>query len=351
MSSTVAIILRTRDREVLLRRSVASVAEQSYRDYTLVVVNDGGDPATVESVIADFPGLASSTIVHNTESVGREEAVNVGAAADPAVAADYLAILDDDDSWAPDYLRRTVEALDASDDGGVAVRTEVVYERIDGDTVVELGREILKSDSDRVTLTDTVYANWVPPTSLVVRRALFAELDGWNGSLPVLADWDFNLRLLSRATIGFIDGEPLAFWHWRQDQAGALANSVVELASVHTEYALLIRDSYLRSSGREAGDLGLLLFIAESFRRQGIAAGHSTDRIVHASSHRFDQLDARLDLISEHLKGMAEAMSGMSSAVERLEQRITELEGDRFSSKLVHAAQRAKRRMLGRSKS
>lgn len=340
MSSTVAIILRTRDREVLLRRAVASVAAQTYRAYTLVVVNDGGDPATVDSVIADFPDLPASKIIHNSESVGREEAVNVGAGAEASVNADYLAILDDDDSWAPDYLRRTVDALDTSDDGGVAVRTEVVYERIEGGTIVELGREILKSDSDRVTLTDTVYANWVPPTSLVVRRALFAELDGWNGSLPVLADWDFNLRLLSRATIGFIDGEPLAFWHWRKEQSGSLANSVVELASAHTEYALLIRDSYLRSSRHESGDLGVLLFIAESFRRQGVAASHSTDRIVHSASHRFDQLDARLDLVSQHLKGM-------SDAVERLEQRITELEGDRFGTKLVHVAQRAKRRLLG----
>ena len=351
MASTVAIVLRTRDRELLLRRAVASVLAQTYRDYVLIVVNDGGDPDVVDAVIADAAGLASCTVIHNAESVGREEAVNVGAFATDAANADYLAILDDDDSWAPEYLSRTVAALDASEDGGVAVRTEVVYERIEDGRIVELGREILKSDSDRVTLTDTVYANWVPPTSLVVRRSLFAELGGWNGRLPVLADWDFNLRLLARATIGFIDGEPLAFWHWRREQEGALANSVVELADVHTEFALLIRDAYLRSHDPDTANIGLLLFIAESFRRESTAIGHHKDHIVQSSAHRFDQLDARLDVISQHLGGMSHAVDVMSQTIEQLEDRITELEGERFGTKFVHAVQRAKRRLRGTPKS
>lgn len=38
----VSVIMRTKDRDVLLRRALSDVARQTFTDWGLVIVNDGG---------------------------------------------------------------------------------------------------------------------------------------------------------------------------------------------------------------------------------------------------------------------------------------------------------------------
>ena len=42
----------------------------------------------------------------------------------------------------------------------------------------------------------------------------------------MLADWDFVLEALRLGEVGFIDGEPLAFWHRRPARLGAPKETV-----------------------------------------------------------------------------------------------------------------------------
>ena len=46
----VAVITRTRNRALLLRRAARSVERQTFRDFSWVVVNDGGDGEEVKPV-------------------------------------------------------------------------------------------------------------------------------------------------------------------------------------------------------------------------------------------------------------------------------------------------------------
>jgi len=306
MASSVAVIMRTRDRALLLHRALESVERQTLRDYELIVVNDGGEPSLVEQVVAEHPGLAAVRIVHNPTSVGREEATNVGVAASDS---ELIAFLDDDDTWAPDYLAAVVDRLSTSGDGAAAVRTEVVYEEIDGDVVIELRRELLKTDSTQVTLTESAISNFVPPSSLVVRRSEFDAVGGWDGRLPVLADWDFVLKLLRRTTIAFIDGAPLAFWHRREAQTGALGNSVHDGAALHRAFDLSIRDAYLKQDLESGAGMGQLLFAAELYRREGEREWWGRQEVIKRADMQFaeviDRLLAihdRLDSIDSHLR-------------------------------------------------
>jgi glycosyltransferase involved in cell wall biosynthesis len=308
MQHDIAVVMRTRDRPMLLRRALESVASQTYRNFELIVVNDGGDQTTVEALIENQSGLASVRIVTNSESVGREQAVNVGVAASDSR---FVAILDDDDTWAKNYLDATAKHLDRAQDGAVAVRTEVVYEAIAEDHVVELRREILRSDLRNVTLFDTLFSNYIPPTSMVFRRSLFDEVGGWNGALPVLADWDFNLKLLMRSSIGFIDGEPLAFWHRRETQGGLLGNSVHAAAADHVETNIALRDSYLKDYVKSGAGIGELLFIAESMQRAELRSDARSDGSHRAIVEQIGALGDRLDKISEYLAMHAEWLESL----------------------------------------
>ena len=59
LDATVGIITRTKDRPVLLKRALESVVNQSYEDWHLVIVNDGGDPVVVEVRLRKEPQVIS----------------------------------------------------------------------------------------------------------------------------------------------------------------------------------------------------------------------------------------------------------------------------------------------------
>ncbi|PPF82490.1 hypothetical protein C5E07_12315 [Pseudoclavibacter sp. RFBJ3] len=265
MTARVTVATRTKNRPLLLRRALDSVLSQTFADFELVVVNDAGDAEALDALLEPFLERAAGRlrVVTNVVSNGREAAMNDGFRDSDA---DYLVLHDDDDSWAPDFLQKTVDYLDAhAEDAGVATRTEVVFERVEGDTVIEESREVLADDAHAVTLIGTMRRSTVPPISFLFRRSAYLEVGEFDGSLPVLADWDFLLRLLTRHTVGFISGEPLAFWHQRLASLGPDGNSVVIAADEHSDYGTIIRDRYLRKALDGGGGIGPSLLVTSLF--------------------------------------------------------------------------------------
>jgi glycosyltransferase involved in cell wall biosynthesis len=79
MPAKVAIITRTKDRPLLLPRCIESVLSQTCRDWLHVIINDGGDPVTLEGVVSRFAGRYDGRlrIIHNSASVGMQNASNL----------------------------------------------------------------------------------------------------------------------------------------------------------------------------------------------------------------------------------------------------------------------------------
>ncbi len=311
--AAVAVVLRTRNRPQLLPRALASIGAQTFRDFRVIVVNDGGDEGPVLEQVAACPAVRGQVdVVTNPQSVGREAAMNTGVTHS---RSEFLVIHDDDDTWHPEFLAATVGHLQDSTDAAVAVRTEVVYEELTPEGVVEIRREILAADKSAITLGEVLRANISPPISVLYRRSVHDEVGLYDGTLPVLADWDFMLRLLSVHTVGFVDGTPLAYWHHRT-AAGDLGNSVVVASDDHARYIGIIRDRYLRTALAASGGLGVGLHLAaESVRLDTLA------------QRRHEHLDWRLGEIEGRLvAGLEEANRQLVTQANRTMARLLELE-------------------------
>lgn len=270
MKPRVLVIMRTKNRPLFLERALASVAAQTFTDYLLAVVNDAGELAPVEDLVARQPDdvRARIRVVDNAESSGREAALEAGFA---VADLEYYAVHDDDDTWAPEFLERAVAALDADPElGGVAVRCALVAERIDDGAITEYNTGVVAPERISWTLIDTAVSNFVPPIAQVFRRSAADAVGHWDGSIETQADWDFNIRLMSRYPVTFIDGEPLAYWHLRDAQDGVEGNSVFVDAARHRRDNLGIRERRLSAllngpTGEE--DLARLLVLAEYVKR------------------------------------------------------------------------------------
>jgi hypothetical protein len=309
-ASTVAVVMRTRDRGLLLRRALADVCAQTYQNWRLLVINDGGDPDEVARLVAAEPSLGDRvTVVHNPAPVGRAAAWNQGV---DATRSDYIAVHDDDDTWRPDFLELTARHLDTSDDIGVAVRTELIWERVDGDGVVEDGREILCGDVRAMTLFDLLRLNRYVPISILYRRSVHEAIGMVREDLPVVEDWEFNMRLAASGPMGFLDGEPLAFWHQRREAEGALANSMVALLEQHQDEDLRVREEALREYVHRHG-MGGLLYLTKYFQRE-IDVVHG--RITYGEERLHEMLDL--------LRRQEERATAQGELIGRLEAQLRE---------------------------
>jgi glycosyltransferase involved in cell wall biosynthesis len=317
---TVSVIMRTRDRGLLLARALDSVIGQTFTDWRLVLVNDGGDPAEVERLLAARAGALGErvTLIHHAQSLGMEAASNAGLA---AAAGTYFAIHDDDDTWRPDFLRETVAFLEQPENAGfigVISDCERVFERIEDGAVVEEGRERWNMFRRYVDHRKLLVKNNIPPITALMRREALSLAGGFNSDLPVQGDWEFFLRALIFGDIGVID-KPLAGYHHRHAlmQSGdALSNTTIAGFDAHMQFILRIKNSVLRQALRkDPTRLGLvqpvlsaiedLADLSRRNQREAEAAFARMEQRLEAMAQAAAAREARLLAIIERLAARA----------------------------------------------
>jgi len=285
----VGIVVRTKNRSWFLRRALNDIAAQDYSAWRAVVVNDGGDPAAVEAVLAGLPSDISRRVdvLHNEHPHGRSAAANEGLR---AVNTEFVVLHDDDDLWTPTFLSETVRWLDEHDDDvGVMARTEIVYEVQRGDGYVAVDRAAFWPQLSAITYSDLLQVNRAVPICFLYRRAIHDEVGFYREDLHAVEDWDFYLRLTLRHHIALLDGPPLAFWMQRASASGDDGNSMFVLAGEHEKYDKMVRDEALRAYVAAHGPglpLYLTHFIQEEVERQ-LHARHSLASLVVSQLRRW----------------------------------------------------------------
>lgn len=251
--ATVAVVTRTKDRPLMLRRAMESVSAQSFDDFVWVVVNDGGDPGEVEEIAEVARGRMMKVVVlHHAVNKGMEAASNAGIA---ATSSDFVVIHDDDDTWHRDFLAVTVPLLARPGPlapVGVVTGTVRVDEIVRGGAIRITNRRPWKPGAvgypiGMVHIADVAAENSFPPIAFLFRRDAYERAGGYDETLPVLGDWDFNLRML---LIGDVLAIPdrLANYHHRPASKGtAYGNSVVDGLNKHVVYDAFVRNRAIRT--------------------------------------------------------------------------------------------------------
>jgi glycosyltransferase involved in cell wall biosynthesis len=235
LHAIVAIITRTKNRPLLLGRALDSVLGQSCADWVHVIVNDGGDAAAVDAAVnARRPHYGERVGVHHLPaSGGMESASNAGLGLS---RSRYVVILDDDDSWHPDFLRKSLAAMQncpLPKVRGIVCHSVRVDERIGADGKIhEISRAPFNDWLRAIEIPRLCASNTFPPVSFLFERALTDDVGGFDPDLPVLGDWDFNLRVALAAEIMVLP-ESLAYYHHRTDDQSVYGNTLTAQRAKH----------------------------------------------------------------------------------------------------------------------
>jgi glycosyltransferase involved in cell wall biosynthesis len=114
--STVSVVMPTHDRSLYLSEAIASVLEQRYRDWELIIVDDGSTD--------DTPAYLASLSDPRIRTIRRDVSGGAAAARNDGLAlarGEMIMFLDDDDVLRDTALTRLVGALDAHPDAVAAV--------------------------------------------------------------------------------------------------------------------------------------------------------------------------------------------------------------------------------------
>ncbi|MFB5674653.1 glycosyltransferase family 2 protein [Paenibacillus terreus] len=240
----VSIIIRTCDRPLLLKRALINIFIQTYKDFEIIVINNGGKEELLFKIIDEFNIDQKNKIKVETLDymATRGQALNVGICRSQG---EYIAILDDDDTWNPKFLENCIEYLECHiATNGVATRTVMVTEKIEGNTIVELNKRIFNPQLKKGRLVKMLRCNLFTINAFVYRREVFKDVGLYREDLLALEDWEFNLRYMLKNKVDILPSS-LAYYHKRINlnaYSAAYLNSGIE---EHLKADQMIRKEYM----------------------------------------------------------------------------------------------------------
>jgi len=181
----VSVVIPAYNTAETLEQTLASVSLQTFADFEVLVVDDGSTDDTAR-VAESFPDSRVQVIRVRHGGAGSARNHGLGRA-----RGDYIALLDADDVWHPDKLRRQVALLDARPAIGMCYTGE---KRVDSHMRL-IARTAAREYADYCEALLLWGVVIHPPSAVMVRTALARAVGGFDDSLTLVEDWDFWLRL------------------------------------------------------------------------------------------------------------------------------------------------------------
>jgi glycosyltransferase involved in cell wall biosynthesis len=197
MPSSVGINLCCFNSEKYLEETLQSVFNQTYKDWELVIVNDGSTDST-ETIIQKHISEGWPILYHSQANAGLANARNKAL---ELSSGQYIAFLDHDDIWLPEKLTLQISLLEVRPDIAVIYGNASVIDGY-GNIIAERYNDNFKSrDGDIFSelLIEGDFINW---QTVVIRRSVLDDV-GLFGSFRIAEDYDMLLRCaLNRTCFG-----------------------------------------------------------------------------------------------------------------------------------------------------
>ena len=199
-----SVIIPTFNRSKTLNRSISSVMKQSFKDFELIIVDDGSTDNTRE-------------ICHKydlnyikTENHGVSYARNTGA---KSTRGKWLAFLDSDDEWLPNKLKKQKDFIRDNPEYSIVHGNE---RWINNGSL--LNQKLKHKKSGGNLFNKSLELCLISPSAVAIHRDLFSHYRGFREDFPVCEDYDLWLKITSNNEVGFIEDEILIKYGGHKDQ-------------------------------------------------------------------------------------------------------------------------------------
>jgi glycosyltransferase involved in cell wall biosynthesis len=223
----VSVVIAAFNMGQYLPLAVSSVLNQSYRNFEVIIVDDGSTDTTREAM-TKFEDDPKIKLFHQSNQ-GQASAKNRGIM---EASGDFIAFLDADDLWMPNKLERQLPCFDISKDVGV-VYTNVSTIDEEGSIISTPNMKYYSGKISGRLLVD----NFVTGMASIVRRECFNTVGLFDETFPMGIDYDLWLRISVKYEFFYLDEVTYLYRQW----AGQMSHNYKK----RLEYAIKIMNSFL----------------------------------------------------------------------------------------------------------
>lgn len=204
----VSVIVPTHNRPYMLRETIQSILDQTFRDFEIIVVNDAGQD--VSNVIASFNSSRITYLTH-TQNKGLAASRNTGIR---AAKGKYIAYLDDDDVYYPSHLETLVSHLESTDCHIAYTDSYQANQKLIGDSYQTVNRTLQYSRDFDYELI--LVQNFIPVLCFMHSRAIIEEVGYFDETLRSHEDWDLWVRVSRKFRLDHL-ATVTSEYRWRDD--------------------------------------------------------------------------------------------------------------------------------------
>jgi teichuronic acid biosynthesis glycosyltransferase TuaG len=200
MGNSISVIIPTWNRSEDTLCAVKSVLNQTYKDFEIIIVDDGSKDQT-EDVFSKFPDKRVRYIqIEHSGLPAKARNMGINNA-----KGEWIAFLDSDDEWVPEKLAIQVEYCKSHPDVGLVCSNAEVYQDS------EFKKLFFKDENIHDTLYSLfLYSNFIITSSVLVKRDLLHSI-GWFSEDPTLRgieDFDLWVKICYDNLFHYLD-QPL----------------------------------------------------------------------------------------------------------------------------------------------
>lgn len=180
---SVDILMPTFNGRKTLGKAIKSVIDQTYQNWNLIIVNDGG-----ENIIDIINGFHDERIKYiSSEHNGKSHALNL---AIKNSNGEYISYLDDDDIVYPIHLEDLIKTAHEK-------KKDFIYSDWYEVSVDENDKELKREVEFRVDVTPAmlIFKNYINHKCILHKRSLLERTGLYDETLDILIDWDMTRRL------------------------------------------------------------------------------------------------------------------------------------------------------------
>ena len=202
-----SVIIPLYNKAPYVRKALETVCAQTYRDYEIIVINDGStDNSAIiaEEYLNGVEGISYQIL--SQQNAGVSAARNNGVA---QASGEYIAFLDADDWWEPTYLERMVQLIEDYSEAGLYGMNYIYYKP--GKT-----RVALKCKTGYINYPKEYYEGSAmmifTSSSSSMSKRVFEEMGGFPLGIKLGEDFLLWAKTAMHYPVAFCE-EPLAYYN------------------------------------------------------------------------------------------------------------------------------------------
>lgn len=191
---TISVIIHTYNNEKFIGETIESVLSQTYKDYEIIIVDDGSTDNTRAALLPYMDKIR----YHYKENGGIASAKNAGI---KLSKAKFIAFFDHDDLWVPDKLKMQMEYFKKNPQAGLVYSKYITF----------------KNGKKLRTRPKKGYSGWIfakllsksiiQTSTVMVKKECLDAIGPFDESFALADEYDLFLRIARKFQCGFIDKE------------------------------------------------------------------------------------------------------------------------------------------------